>query len=154
MTMGVRAMRAIKGRQSQPEPVETPGAGARPEISERVLAYFSRNSDAMDSVEGIARFWGREDQSVVERALVDLHEKGLLDRRIIGGTAFYSHPREAPGARSNAARKAAPPARGPAGPSSSSVVAPSSRASAREAPGRLLVIDDDASVRKFLVAAL
>ena len=130
-------MGSVKGTEPQPEPVETPGTGARPEISERVLAYFRRNSEAMDSVEGIARFWVREDRSVVERALADLHRKGLLDRRLIGGTAFYSHPGESSGARADAA----------GGP-------PTARTSGREAPGRILVIDDDASVRKFLVAAL
>jgi len=130
-------MGSVKGTEPQPKPVETPGTGARPEISERVLAYFRRNSEAMDSVEGIARFWVREDRSVVERALADLHRKGLLDRRLIGGTAFYSHPGESSGARADAA----------GGP-------PTARTSGREAPGRILVIDDDASVRKFLVAAL
>src|SRR2546422_7855346 len=130
-------MGSVKGTEPQPKPVETPGTGARPEISERVLAYFRRNSEAMDSVEGIARFWVREDRSVVERALADLHRKGLLDRRLIGGTAFYSPPGESSGARADAA----------GGP-------PTARTSGREAPGRILVIDDDASVRKFLVAAL
>src|SRR2546423_6671553 len=83
-------MPSVKRTQPQPDPAATPGDGARPAISERVLAYFRRNSEAMDSVEGIARFWVRENRSVVERALNGLHDDGLLDRRLIGGAAVYS----------------------------------------------------------------
>src|SRR5207247_4748336 len=114
--------------------------------------YFRRNSEAMDSVEGIARFWVREDRGVVERALVDLHEKGLLDRRMIGGTAFDAHPRGPSAARTDTARRAEALSAAPAGATATGGV--TSPRSAREAPGRILVIDDDASVRKFLVAAL
>ena len=146
-------MGSVKGTEPQPEPVETPADGSSPEISERVLAYFRRNSEAMDSVEGIARFWVREDRGVVERALVDLHERGLLDRRLIGGTAFYSHPRESSGTPTDAARRAEPHAAAPAGATAAGGVS-TPRKGEREAPGRILVIDDDASVRKFLVAAL
>ena len=137
-------MGSLKGTKPAADPGDTPGTSGRPEISERVLAYFRRNSEAMDSVEGIARFWVREDRSVVERALAGLHESGLLDRRILGGTAFYS-------LRKDAAAPRPAPRRVPSNRSSD----PSGRpAPERETPGRLLVIDDDASVRKFLVAAL
>jgi response regulator RpfG family c-di-GMP phosphodiesterase len=149
----VRPMESVRGTEPQPEPVETPADGSSPEISERVLAYFRRNSEAMDSVEGIARFWVREDRGVVERALVDLHEKGLLDRRLIGGTAFYSHPRGPSAARTDTVRRAEVLSAAPAGATATGGVT-SPRKGAREAPGRILVIDDDASVRKFLVAAL
>src|SRR6267142_803548 len=149
----VRQMESVKGTEPQPEPVEAPADGSSPEISERVLAYFRRNSEAMDSVEGIARFWVREDRGVVERALADLHDKGLRDRRLIGGTAFYSHPRGPSAARTDTARRAEAPSAAPAGATATGGVT-SPRRSAREAPGRILVIDDDASVRKFLVAAL
>ncbi len=109
----------------------------RPETSERVLDYFRRNATAMDSVEGIARFWVHEDRAVVEACLEDLHAQGLLDRRLIAGTAFYTLHRD------------------PVAPEAS---APQSH-DGREMPqigthGRLLVVDDDASVRHFLVTAL
>ncbi|HKB08601.1 MAG TPA: response regulator [Candidatus Polarisedimenticolia bacterium] len=131
-------------RRAQPEQgsVEKPDAST-PEITERVLGYFRRNSEAMDSVEGIARFWVHGDRSAVEHAVADLHRQGLLDRRLIGGTAFYSLHRDTAPAIVHAA--AASSAFGDAGPSSPWVP---------EAPGRLLVIDDDVSVRQFLVAAL
>src|SRR2546426_11995701 len=110
----VRPMGSVKGTQPEPEPVETPADGSSPEISERVLAYFRRNSEAMDSVEGIARFWVREDRSVVERALADLHRKGLLDRRLIGGSALHSPPGESSAARADA--RGGPPTAPPSGP--------------------------------------
>ena len=106
-----------------------------PDIAERVLAYFRRNTEAMDSVEGIARFWVREDREVVEQCLADLHARGLLEQRLIGGTAFYSClagptvGNRPPAARTSAGKRP-------------------------EAPGRILVVDDDPSVRTFLVAAL
>jgi response regulator RpfG family c-di-GMP phosphodiesterase len=112
-------------------------AAVRPEITERVLAYFRKNASAMDSVDGIARFWVREDRSVVERGLADLHTRGFLDKRLIAGTEFYSLRRDLPqGPNANVARQ------------SEATVAHA------EAPGRILVVDDETSVRKFLVAAL
>src|SRR3989442_5540500 len=81
-------MASMRGKQ--PSPVDSPGSPATPHIAERVLAYFRANTGAMDSVEGIARFWVREDPGVVEHCLADLHARGLLERRLIGGTAFYS----------------------------------------------------------------
>jgi response regulator RpfG family c-di-GMP phosphodiesterase len=109
----------------------------RPDISERVLSYFQRNSEAMDSVEGIARFWVHEDTSVVERCLEDLQVRGLLEKRTIAGTDFYLLKTRAP--------QAAPP---PA-PSVLDVERP-----APEERGWILVVDDDVSVRKFLVDSL
>jgi response regulator RpfG family c-di-GMP phosphodiesterase len=139
-------------------------AGVRPDIAERVLRHFRRNAQAMDSVEGIARFWVHEDRSVVERSLRDLHARGLLDKRTIAGTEFFSlpeHPREAnaPGASPEAQ---SPVARSP-GPASDVQPMATSRVPAgtagrslpvAEGCARVLVVDDDASVRTFIAAAL
>src|SRR3989441_7588542 len=144
-------MGSVKG--AQPQPAVKPADAARPEITERVLDFFRRNAEAMDSVEGIARFWVRGDKSVVERSGAELHAQGLLDRRLIGGTAFYSLHKDAPEPRLPATGKIALSGAAPADSSSAGEARPST-AGASEAPGRLLVIDDDASVRKFLVAAL
>ncbi|MEK7283803.1 MAG: response regulator, partial [Acidobacteriota bacterium] len=124
-----------RGKQPHPDgPPKAPAPVSR-DIAERVLAYFRRNTEAMDSVEGIARFWVREDRDVVEQGLADLHARGLLDRRLIGGTAFYSCHNDLPAdTRPHAARTSA--------------------GKRPEAPGRILVVDDDPSVRTFLVAAL
>src|SRR5437867_1809768 len=111
-------MGSIKGTERQPAPAEQPAAAARPEIAERVLDYFRRNSEAMDSVEGIARFWVRGEKSVVTRCVAELHARGLLDKRLIGGTAFYSLRKEASGARGAAAGATLHPAAGTARTSS------------------------------------
>jgi response regulator RpfG family c-di-GMP phosphodiesterase len=140
----------LKSAQPRNEPADESAGAAHPEISERVLGYFRRNSEAMDSVDGIARFWVRGDKSHVERSVVDLHARGFLDRRLIGGTAFYSLHKGSPGSDAPTAGVIRPAA----DVSSSNGEARPSSTPASEAPGRLLVIDDDASVRKFLVAAL
>ena len=138
-------------------------AGTRPDIAERVLRHFRRNAQAMDSVEGIARFWVHEDRSVVERCLRDLHARGLLDKRTIAGTEFFSLPEQsrgavAPGGSPDAASPAAP------SPGSASPAAPMATSRVPAAGGgslplperraRALVVDDDASVRNFIAAAL
>ena len=120
--------------QGQKKQQRVTGAAARPDIAEKVLQYFTRHSDATDSVEGIARFWIREETSVVEEVLADLHAHGRLNKRTIAGTDFYS------------LRKEPPPPSNP-----KSVVGPAPQVEGR---GRLLVVDDDASVRKFLVETL
>jgi response regulator RpfG family c-di-GMP phosphodiesterase len=149
-------------------------ADLRPEIAERVLRYFRENSEAMDSVEGIARFWVHEDRSLVERILSELHERGFLAKRAIAGTDFYSLQRESgrpPEASPSAASATAPsvpviaatatPAVATAVPVDGS--AEGSRLDPDfvpvpqlplEARGRILMVDDDPSVRKFMVEAL
>jgi response regulator RpfG family c-di-GMP phosphodiesterase len=141
-------MGSVKGREPQPE--GQPEGQPRPEIAGRVLAYFRRNAEAMDSAEGIARFWIREDRDVVERCLTDLHSRGLLERRLIGGTAFYSchhDPGRPDSGRTDFDRTggaAALPAR---------TGQPASE-SGTESAGRILVVDDDRSVREFLMSTL
>ena len=62
-------------------------------LGHRVLEYFRQNARAMDSADGVARFWVGEQVGLVERCLVDLHCQGLLEKRTIGGTDFYSLPK-------------------------------------------------------------
>ncbi len=125
---------ARDGSQAKKKTRRTAAADPRPEIAERVLEYFRRNGDATDSVEGIARFWVHEDRHVVESTLNDLHARGLLNKRTIAGTDFYS------------LRKDPPP------PSQQRTVA--GPAPQVEGRGRLIVVDDDETVRKFMVEML
>ncbi len=127
-------------RQTNGKPGAAAPAGGRPDIAERVLGYFQRNAQAMDSVDGIARFWVHEDRSVVERCLHDLQARGLLHKRTIAGTDFYSLPERAsrPAAEAQASRDPRAGAHDPQGATR----------------GRVLVVDDDEAVRKFIVAAL
>jgi response regulator RpfG family c-di-GMP phosphodiesterase len=132
-----------RNKAARAESPATSAGAARPDITERVLRYFHRNTEAMDSVEGIARFWVHADRDVVEASLADLHARGLLERRLIAGTAFYSLQKESPATRGLQVLEA------------SRTVGPEPAAAPRrEARGRILVVDDDAEVRRFLVAAL
>ena len=99
------------------------GEGARPDLADRVLRYFAEHPAAMDSVEGVARFWVHEERGVVENCLLDLHRRGVLDKRTIAGIDLFSTAAGAPAAGTRTA-------------------------------GRILVVDDDPSVREFLVDAL
>jgi response regulator RpfG family c-di-GMP phosphodiesterase len=145
-------------RRKHPNPAQAPrevlDEAARQGITERVLAYFHRNSDAMDSVEGIARFWVREDTRVVESTLADLQARGLLDRRLIGGTAFYSLHKDGSWPENQPKGKRARGATTVSPRLSSADAVRFAPDGGREAPGRILVIDDDASIRRFLVDAL
>lgn len=69
-----------------------------PSLRHRVLGYFRRNARAMDSAAGVARFWLGEQVGLVERCLVDLHHQGLLERRTISGTDFFSLQEKPPAA--------------------------------------------------------
>jgi response regulator RpfG family c-di-GMP phosphodiesterase len=135
--------------RDRPSREENPGGSpvpARAEITERVLRYFHQNTEAMDSVEGIARFWVQADRDVVATSLADLHARGVLERRLIAGTAFYSLLREGHATPDRPAPRTAGPAQG---------AAPDSEARPPiEARGRILVVDDDAAVRRLLVEAL
>ncbi len=77
------------------------GEGARPDLADRVLRYFDQHPTAMDSLEGIARFWVHEERGAVEGCLLDLHRRGLLDKRTIAGIDLFSAvaARPAAGAR-------------------------------------------------------
>ena len=130
----------MSAREPQPrEPAGSADAAGNPhpEISERVLQYFLQHGEAMDSVDGIARFWVREDRGAVASCLAALHARGLLEKRLIAGTEFFSLRK---GARDPGAAPAGPATPGPA-------AAVSTR-------GRVLVVDDDSAVRKFMVEAL
>jgi response regulator RpfG family c-di-GMP phosphodiesterase len=120
---------------------EIPADVYRREIAQRVLAHFRQNVQAMDSVEGIARFWIGEKRDVVERCLNDLYERGLLARRNIAGTDFYSLP------RSSAKEEHRPVTE----PSDTERQSSENSSSVR---GRLLVADDDPNVRDLLVSIL
>jgi len=63
-------------------------------LGHRVLEYLRQNARAMDSADGVARFWVGEQVALVERCLADLHHQGLLEKRTIGGTDFYLLPKK------------------------------------------------------------
>lgn len=135
-------MRERKAKSIGGEGGRTTRRATPPEIGERILAYFRRNAQAMDSIDGIARFWLHEDRSAVEACLVDLSARGLLEKRTIAGAEFYSLSQNGLSTRSRQK------------PSTS---APSSPLAERTEPplaGRVLVVDDDTSVREFMTHAL
>jgi response regulator RpfG family c-di-GMP phosphodiesterase len=119
---------------TQHETSEAPIDSERPHLEERVLDYFHRNSHAMDSVDGVARFWVGENHGLVERCLVDLHGRGLLQKRTIAGTDFYSLLQELQRPTPQQSRPAAD--------------------SQAQACGRILIAAADASIRSFMMGAL
>jgi len=158
-----------KANKKRPGPPggRTPAGRVRADIAERVLRHFQQNAQAMDSVEGIARFWVREDPSVVEACLLDLHARGLLEKRTIAGADFYvAHPEPAGApaeparfgaAASGTATSIAAVGAGRAARSASvraEAGAEAGPAPARETSGRILVVDDDPVVLELLAKVL
>jgi response regulator RpfG family c-di-GMP phosphodiesterase len=161
--------KANKKRSGQPGG-RTPAGRVRPDIAERVLRHFQQNAQAMDSVEGIARFWVREDPGVVEACLLDLHARGLLEKRTIAGADFYLAHAEPAGAPAEPARSGAMGAA--ASGTAASIAKVDAGRAARSSPtgmtereeaglapaperrGRILVVDDDPIVLELLVKVL
>ncbi len=144
---------SMKDRRAKASVSEAGAGNRRPDpsgIGERVLDYFRRNAQAMDSIDGIARFWLHEDRHAVEACLVELCASGQLEKRTIAGTDFYSlHQNGASlDGTQRSPRSAHPPA------SAMSAVSGPRAEAAPSGGGRLLVVDDDASVREFMVHAL
>ncbi len=135
-------MRQRRARPIGSEGGRTTRRATPPEIGERILGYFRQNAQAMDSIDGIARFWLHEVRSVVEACLVDLSARGLLEKRPIAGTDFYSLAQN--GHSTHGVPK---PSTGAPSPAQGVRTEPSSG-------GRVLVVDDDASVREFMTHAL
>ena len=95
----------------------------------------------MDSVEGIARFWVGEKREIVEQCLNELHVRGFLAKRMIAGTEFFALAKADAGQRGNH------PSRAPEFQEPNTDEASTIR-------GRLLVADDDPSVRDLVVSIL
>ncbi len=122
---------------SSQEPKRATTSEARPDVTVRVMDYFHQNRSAMDSVDGISRFWVGEDRTVVERCLVELHTQGLLRKRTIAGTDFYSLQKDAVGLQPAQRR-----------PSAATAVLQA------EARGRVLIVDDEPTILRFMVEIL
>jgi response regulator RpfG family c-di-GMP phosphodiesterase len=103
-------------------------------LEQRVLEYFQSNARAMDSAAGVARFWIGEHPQLVESCLMKLHGDGLLDKRTIAGTDFFSLHQDA--TQSPASGEQPMPAPRP------------------DTAGQVLVVDDDPDVRQMMAAAL
>ena len=106
----------------------------RSRLEKRVLDHFRRNSRAMDSAEGVARFWVGENHHVVERCLIDLHHRGLLQKRTIAGTDLYSLEKDRELTKAESGRPDAEPR--------------------PESTGRILIADDDSGVRGLIAGVL
>jgi response regulator RpfG family c-di-GMP phosphodiesterase len=104
------------------------------DLEQRVLEYFQNNARAMDSAAGVARFWIGEQPQLVESCLMKLHGDGLLDKRTIAGTDFFSLHQDT--TQASASGEQPMPAPRP------------------DSAGHLLVVDDDPDVRQMLATAL
>jgi len=126
-----------KQKRSGPDVGLLPAGEPRSKVAARILRHFDVNAQAMDSAEGIARFWLNEDPVEVERCLEDLTARGLLLRKAIAGSSFYSLPR-----RSMTDNLPLP---APAAAAAGTAVVP---------PGRILIVDGEPAVLNLLCESL
>lgn len=59
-------------------------------LASKILDYFRRHPRAKDSVEGIAKWWVDEERIEVRRALEELVDRGLVERRSNASIELYS----------------------------------------------------------------
>ena len=71
------------------------------ELMRKVLRYLETHPDALDTAEGIAKWWVYADEKAVEKVLQRLMHKGILQRRKLGESAYYGLHRDYRGIRSD-----------------------------------------------------
>lgn len=55
----------------------------------QILRYLERHPDAMDTAEGIARWWVGEDLATVQSALAMLTDRDLVSGRLLMGRLYF-----------------------------------------------------------------
>ncbi len=59
-------------------------------LCQQIVAFLAENEGAMDSVEGIARFWVGNDELAVRSALDCLVSSGVVVAQVLSSGAYYS----------------------------------------------------------------
>lgn len=60
------------------------------ELQRRIVAYLATHPDALDTLDGIARWWVESDRYAVAPALTGLERRGVVQRRELGGAIYYA----------------------------------------------------------------
>jgi len=72
-----------------------------PELMRQILRYLDAHPDALDTADGIAKWWVYADGKAVEKAIERLMQKGILQRRKLGGLSYYGLHQDYRGIRSD-----------------------------------------------------
>lgn len=59
-------------------------------LQRRIVTYLAAHPQALDTLDGIARWWIETDRKVVEPALAELERRGIVRRRELGAAVYYS----------------------------------------------------------------
>jgi hypothetical protein len=59
-------------------------------LQRRIVAYLAAHPQALDTLQGIARWWVESDPSAVEPALAQLERRGIVRRRQLGAAVYYA----------------------------------------------------------------
>ena len=56
----------------------------------RIVLYLETHPRALDTIDGIASWWVREDRRAVQRGLDLLERAGVVERKELGGAVYFA----------------------------------------------------------------
>lgn len=73
-----------------PSDMRSPRPKAAAALRRQIVAYLAAHPRALDTLDGIARWWVEDDPKAVEPVLAQLEHRGIVRRRELGAAVYFS----------------------------------------------------------------